>query len=141
MNKLSFIQTSYKGSSFDEFAIDGRPLSTIIETQDGYCPISRKQSWADSDSNDYLKCLMLKMKSSLSSGRPILYYLCKHCGDINCGIISVKVEEIDDFIIWKDFQVEHNAEITPVKFLKTLRGPLRFSKKEYFELLNSRMHG
>ena len=72
MNKLSFIQTSYKGSSFDEFAIDGRPLSTIIETQDGYCPISRKQSWADSDSNDYLKCLMLKMKSSLSSGRPIL---------------------------------------------------------------------
>lgn len=34
-------------------------------------------------------------------------YVCPECGDLDCGAITVKVEKLDDIVVWSAFAWEH----------------------------------
>jgi hypothetical protein len=76
-----------------------------------------------------LNKLLLLEPSEMASGRVPLFGC--HCGDVMCGVLSVRISETNDYFVWSDFRFEGLVEVDP-EFEKYERvGPFRFPKEEY----------
>jgi hypothetical protein len=94
---------------FYDFVISGQRFGDIInlETLDKVSPFS--DTLRLSDKLWHIDSLTFKVESTLTSGRTILY-VCPECGDLECGVVSMKMEATEETIIWKDFGIETNLE-------------------------------
>lgn len=62
-------------------------------------------------------------------------YVCPECGDIGCGAIVCKIEELGDRIIWSDFA--HSDGSLPVYSDHISDSPaIVFDKNQYMEAMN-----
>lgn len=75
---------------------------------------------------------MLEKETELENGR-IMIYGCSECLDIGCGAMTVKVERLDDSIVWKDFAYENGYEETDFEEYKKI-GSFVFDQKAYQDL-------
>jgi hypothetical protein len=70
----------------------------------------------------------MQEKSLLIENRLELY-IWPACGDIGCGSITAKVQDLGDRIIWKDFaQTTYAEEIGKIFNV----GPIEFNRENYF---------
>ena len=81
--------------------------------------------------NEFLKI----QKSELESERTMLF-VCRECGDIGCGAITVEIEKKDNSYIWKNFARENDSfELIPSDFIDF--EILEFDKLKYETELNN----
>ena len=71
----------------------------------------------------------LTEKSQTSSGR-IMIYVCPECGDINCGSITARIEDLGDRIVWKDFGYETDYGGVTKEYSDI--EPIEFERQSYF---------
>jgi hypothetical protein len=109
------------------FAINGRPLSELIEIRDDICVLDLQPDL----SRAYVKQLLMRAPSEFASGRVPLY-VCSQCADLGCGAISVRVTEVDDCIVWSELSSEAPWEAGPVAWLdEGWERPFYFAKDQY----------
>lgn len=75
----------------------------------------------------------LKDRSKLESGQSMLF-VCRECGDIGCGAITVKIKEIGDQIIWSNYKWENDDEESYDSDFIDFQ-VLKFNKVEYLDVL------
>jgi hypothetical protein len=81
--------------------------------------------------NEFLKI----QKPELESERTMLF-VCKECGDIGCGAITVEIEKKDNSYVWKSFAWDNGEdEILKNDFIQFQN--LEFNKTEYETELNN----
>jgi hypothetical protein len=108
MDILEFQKVVRKGSHsrhevcFYDFVLSGQRFGEIInlETFDKVSPFS--DTLRLEDQLRHIDSLTFKTCSTLASGRTVLY-ICPECGDVECGVVSIKMEATEKSIIWKDF--------------------------------------
>ena len=82
-------------------------------------------------STRYARQLLLKMPPDLPSGRVPLY-VCRCCGDLGCGALTVQVEKTEGYFIWRDFAYENNwgEGYIQTDYMKRT-GPFQFPIENY----------
>lgn len=79
----------------------------------------------------YAKQLLLQQESSILPGWAPLF-LCQCCGDLQCGAISVYIEETGAGYIWSSFRYSAPGEVSehaPLEMERT--GPFVFQRDSY----------
>ncbi|QDX93428.1 oxidoreductase [Brevibacillus laterosporus] len=84
---------------FADFIIDGKSLFDQFRKYD----VVPSLGWGIKEYQDEMVSYFLMQKP-----HPLLWYrvpvlVCSHCGDLECGFISAKIERIGNTIVWKDF--------------------------------------
>ena len=132
MDRLTFQEKHRKGSqnktsvNFQDFCINEKSLLEILPTQDFVGVIGSFKSEFDKEA---VSQLLLKEKSELHSGR-IPIYVCPECGELECGAITISIEENAETFTWKDFGFENNYDEELLAEYNEV-GPFIFSKEEY----------
>ena len=72
----------------------------------------------------------LKIKpSELETGRTMLF-ICRECGDIGCGAITLEIEKTKTAFIWKKFAYENNSfALDESSYIDHL--PIEINRAEY----------
>lgn len=71
-------------------------------------------------------------KPALLNGRTSLF-VCRECGDIGCGAITVRISISDETVVWKDFGWETDYSEPRLDEFKAV-GPFTFKKNQYIKL-------
>jgi hypothetical protein len=110
------------GSHLD-YVIDGRSLLVYLRSRgrkdtDFTSPFGRTTCEFESRVASWL---LLREKPPFSTGRvPLLF--CPTCADLGCGAVTVVIERIDDFFVWRDFGFEapasESVDLTPYEHLR-----------------------
>jgi hypothetical protein len=130
-NPVQFSHGNYKtGRSYLDFVIDGVSLSERF-TSAGFDLVGVfSTSWIAEANKTALRRLLLEGSSDFPNGRCSVF-VCRECGDLGCGAISVHISASDDTVIWKDFGFQNNYECE-IRFEKLSDlGPFRFDVKNY----------
>ena len=61
-------------------------------------------------------------------------YICPACGDLDCGAITLIIEEQGELVVWRDFGFENTYEDTVERESLADIGPFFFDKRSYEEL-------
>ena len=78
----------------------------------------------------------LKEKNSELESKRILLFICRECGDIGCGAITVDIEKAENSYKWNSFAWENgDNEIITSDFIDF--NSLEFTKSEYEVELNN----
>ena len=81
--------------SFRDFAVNGRPLRTMLDLGD----VASAFGWLDRRSErEYAHKVV---PATHGSSRATLY-ICPQCTDLGCGFVNLRVEAIDDCVVWSD---------------------------------------
>jgi hypothetical protein len=139
MNILEFQKAVRRGSTskhevlYYDYVLSGLRFGVIInlEVLDKVSPFSDTLRLEDKLS--HIDSLTFKCGSTLSSGRTILY-ICPECGDVECGVVSMKMEITEESVIWKDFGIETNLE--GIQESWDLRD-IEFNKEDYFQAFDN----
>ena len=121
---------------FLDFQIDGKSLLDIPGTT-----LITPLGWLGSDTTQQVVAeLLLKRPSgALQTGRVELY-VCPECADIYCGSVTVKIEKMGSYFVWRDFAFENDLDSGPLAYEKManwkLIGPFHFEKSQYWRVLN-----
>ncbi len=87
-------------------------------------------------SKEYTKQLLLKKSSEFKSGRVPLY-VCECCENLGCGAFTVKVEKMENFIVWSEFGYEGaNSEGISQSEFAQKGGPFYFNVEQYKSALS-----
>lgn len=80
---------------------------------------------------DYALQLLGRADSAFPGGRVPLY-VCECCADLGCGALTVKVEQVGEKVVWRDFgyQEPEDENISQSDYLKRT-GPFEFNQAEY----------
>lgn len=133
MNEI-MTQASTAKNELRELLIDGRPLVKHFAGAQGAHPdlvfaLSCTGS-APGDSAQVSKQLLGEEPSPLDSGRiPVL--VCPECGDIGCGVITVRVTLQPDEVVWNDWKFENGYEPERDTGWHSPPGEMRFSLAQY----------
>lgn len=121
--------TENSSLSFTDFQIDKYVLSRHFAVRNYVGALAVNACFA--------RQLMLREKSEFASGR-VPIFVCKQCGDIGCGAITVEIEETEQGIIWREFGVESPTEegLIQSDYMKRT-GPFLFDKVEYLSVLSA----
>jgi hypothetical protein len=90
-----------------------------------------------------IRRLLLADSGDASENRVSLF-ICRECGDLGCGAITVRIERDDTGIGWRDIGYENNYEPTVDLASFATVGPFIFDPHEYvakLEALFSRSSG
>lgn len=84
--------------------------------------------------------LLLKEPSDLPGDRRSLY-ICHIDGDLGCGAVSIKIDKVDDTIIWKSFGFENNYDEQSLD-MDTLKdmGPFEFERNRYESIVQGALN-
>lgn len=100
-DELSFVAASRAGErdvaerSFRDFSVNGSALRTMLDLGD----VAPVFGWLDRRTErGYARKLVPAAKGS---SRATLY-ICPQCADLGCGYVSVRVEAIDDCVVWSE---------------------------------------
>lgn len=61
---------------------------------------------AETEIDKYVSRLIGELEVDSWAGQCCIY-VCKECGDIDCGAVTVKVEKRDELILWSNFAYEY----------------------------------
>ncbi len=115
-----------------DFIIDGKPLSELLGVKEnGMIGVLGTSSHSNYE-KEKISELLLEKETELGNGRVIIYG-CSECLDIGCGAITVKIEKIDNSIIWKEFAYENEYEETDFEEYKKI-GSFVFDQQVYKDL-------
>jgi hypothetical protein len=129
--EINWFFSKRRGKRLD-FFVSGKSLLKEIERR-GYDLVPRLGSDLlpiDSVTRDLL---LLEMAGDTPSGRVALY-ICPECGDIGCGVVSVKISRDRSDIVWSDLVWENNYDNNLVTLEKL--GPFRFNEEDYRSILS-----
>ena len=116
--------------SYLDFTISGQSLKTLLNLEKS--DLITLFGWGEN--KDYTKKILrifrLQEKSNLQSGR-IMLYVCPECGDIGCGAVTVRIEDLGDRIIWKDFGYETDHGGVTKKYSDIPQ--VEFERQSYFQ--------
>ena len=141
MNELKFIERALKEDkkrnaelrNFYDIIVDGKSLfDQFVDAESDLASIFG--FYNDSNLNIQIVDEFLKIqKSELESERTMLF-VCRECGDIGCGAITVEIEKAENSYIWKNYAWDNGyEEILKNDFIDFQI--LEFNKSEYeFEL-------
>lgn len=115
-----------------DFIIDGKPLSELLGVKEnGMIGVLGTFSHGNYE-KEKISELLLEKETELGNGRVIIYG-CSECLDIGCGAMTVKIEKVDNSIIWKEFAYENEYEETDFEEYKKI-GSFVFEQKAYQDL-------
>jgi hypothetical protein len=118
-----------KGGVYADFVVDGLSLSTRANRKSDLVGVL---GWGDAAAQDAAVVrLLLEAPADTCTGRVSLY-VCKECGGLDCGAMSVRVIREHNVVTWSDFYYE-GADATFAannRFLEDL-GPYHFSWRLY----------
>ena len=125
---------AYKSErKFLDILIDGISLWELCK-QEGIDNISC--IWQPDIYKPAVERLLLQLEPDLPDDRYSIY-VCAECGDIGCGAVSVRIEQTDNQIVWRDFAYQNNYDdsmtYSPDSFSKV--DPSVFDLAEYRQLL------
>jgi hypothetical protein len=111
--KLNYVDTRVikikkfeeKYANYKDFVIDGLSLSHAITSSEPNAPADTTLLRDDFDKNErikYLKRLLGKLPTDLSSGRTSIY-LCPIDGDNSCGVAACYIDFENEYVVWRDF--------------------------------------
>ena len=141
MNEIKFIKRilesdkkrSVESKSFYDILIDNKSIFDELESDENNACILG--FYNDKNLNIDIVNQFLKTKDSeLQTGR-IMLLVCRECGDIGCGSITLEIQKNEDSYVWKNFAHENDSfELIETDFLDI--EPKEFSKNEYENALN-----
>lgn len=142
MNEIKFIKRiletdkkrNIESKCFYDILIDNKSIFDELESDDNNACIFG--FYNDKNLNIDIVNQFLKTKDSeLQTGR-IMLLVCRECGDIGCGAITLEVQKNEDSYVWKNFAHENDSfELIETDFLDI--EPKEFSKNEYENALNN----
>lgn len=122
-----------------DFTIDGQSLLDCLPPLDKVGVLG----WGPPEAErNAISQLLLREPSALLGGRVPLY-VCPQCGHLDCGSISVHVENHADSFVWSGFAWEVTYEIAQgdagVLYRYEEVGPLAFPSEEYVNVFSGRL--
>jgi hypothetical protein len=114
-----------KGGVYADFVVNGLALSTRAGRKSDLVGVL---GWGDAAAQDAAVArLLLEWRADTPTERVALY-VCKECGDLGCGALSVRVERRANVVTWSDFYYE-GADATFAANNRLLEdlGPYHFS--------------
>src|SRR5580704_1683922 len=114
---------------YADFLVDGMALSTRASRKSD---IVGCLGWGEPAAQDAAVArLLLEAPADTPSGRVSLY-VCKECGDLGCGAMSVRIQRDGNVVTWSDFYYEGaDATFAANNRLLDDLGPYRFSWRLY----------
>ena len=124
--ELRWVFERRRGERLD-FVVSGRSLYKEFRRR-GYDVVPRLGSKLVPVDGDIRDLLLLEKKGDTPTGRVALYF-CPLCGDLGCGVVSVKLTRENAYILWSEFawETDCNDHFQPIEKL----GPYRFREAEY----------
>lgn len=118
-----------------DFLIDGQSLGELLQVGDMIGCLG----WGIAEYEaEAAQVLLLRMPSSLATGRAMLY-ICPECGDIGCGAITAHVQKTSDHFVWRSFGYENDYDPSTPELMQSQEfGPYLFNKAEYWHTLSHR---
>ena len=141
MNKLKFIERTLKEDKkrnaelriFFDIIVDGKSLfDQFVGAESDLASIFG--FYNDSNLNIQIVDEFLTIKKSELESERIMLFVCRECGDIGCGAITVEIEKTENSYIWKNYAWDNGYEEILKNDLIDFQ-ILEFNKSEYeFEL-------
>jgi hypothetical protein len=140
MNNLNLLEVKYrkeivnnKEVEFTDFIIDGISLYQRLKKYD----LIPSLGWGTVEfQRDMIMYFLLEKPHELLWYRiPIL--ICSHCGDLECGFISAKIDLINNQVVWKDF---YKGDYDSDYKKKIEIGPFYFDYLSYKKTINSSLN-
>lgn len=123
---------------FLDFLVNGEDLARKVQSA-GYDLISCL--WLDNataapESVKAAQRLLGRVAGDAPHGR-VTVHVCAECGDLGCGAITVRLEVIEDRVVWDDWGYQNNDE-DEIFDLDDVRGLCRFvfDRPEYEHVLS-----
>lgn len=119
------------GRKFLDFVVDSQSLYDLVGHQ--FDKVSCLAQWPNAEEiQKALNRLLLREPADFPNNRRALY-VCGECGGLDCGAVSIVIEEHENTITWRDFGYENSWEDNLEKFEDI--GPFVFNKGEYIVAL------
>ncbi len=114
-----------------DFIISGQSLTRLFDLQN--CELLGVLGWRNKMEDEIKRIRQFTgvEKPALQSGRTCLF-VCRECGDIGCGAITVQILFTDETVVWKDFGWETDYSEPRLDEYKTI-GPFTFKKYQYLK--------
>ena len=119
------------GRRYLDFVVDGQSLFDLIGYR--FDTVSCLALWPNmAETHKALARLLLSEPADFPNNRRSLY-VCGECGGLDCGAVSILIDEQQDAISWHSFGYENDWE-DKLEIFEGL-GPFAFSKSQYTETL------
>src|SRR5687768_8777282 len=110
MNRITLVQTAYRGKAFWAIEVDGKPLHEYFVGSRGVHPSQISPvGWSTADpavSRRIVEEFLLRASGELQSKRtPAL--VCEECGDVACGAFAVRITRKGSVVTWSDWAWEN----------------------------------
>lgn len=111
MNTLKLKLAERKSGSrvkFLDFVVDGQSLYELLGRQ--FDTVSCLASWPNTEEfRKAMNRLLLREEADFLNNRRSLY-ICGECGGLDCGAVSLVIEEKENVIVWRSFGYENTYE-------------------------------
>ena len=147
MSELSLELVINERGNWLDFIVDNYSLHELIYGPDGLNEGAISCLTLLYDEKGFQKALdslLLRRTSDFPNNRRALY-VCPICGDLDCGAVTVVIEESENTIIWRDFGWENTCEdnveryepaetfvFDKVQYINTLKGAMNFPQESSF---------
>jgi hypothetical protein len=119
------------GRKYLDFVVDGESLFERIGHQ--FDTVSCLTLWpVVEETHKSLNRLLLVEEADFPGDRRALY-VCGECGGLDCGAVSIVIEEDKDTVTWREFGYENSWDDNVEKFEEI--GPFVFQKEQYTKTL------
>ncbi|HEX8465642.1 MAG TPA: hypothetical protein VF627_13575 [Abditibacterium sp.] len=121
------------GRKFLDFVVNKESVFDLVGYQ--FDTVSCIASWPNMEETfKSVDRLLLREPADFRNNRCSLY-VCGECGGLDCGAVSLIIEEHEDTILWREFGHERDWENDLEKFEEI--GPFVFNKEQYVKKLES----
>jgi hypothetical protein len=143
VNELKFIKRTLKEDKnrnaelrdFFDLIVDGKSLfDQFVDAESDLA--SSFGFYTNTNLNIQIVDEFLKTQKSVLESERIMLFVCRECGDIGCGAITVEIEKKESSYVWKNFAWDNGyEEILKNDFIDFQ--VLEFNKAEYESELNT----
>jgi hypothetical protein len=139
MNELTLDLVEREERIWLEFMVDGYSLYSLIQPDfpQGVGVTCLTLLYNEQKLQKALDSLLLRRPADFPDNRHALY-VCNMCGDLDCGALTVVIEEDKNAIIWRNFGWENTYEDNLDRVEGV--GPFMFDKVQYIDTLTSSVH-
>jgi len=118
-----------KDGVYADFMVDGLALSTRARRKGDVVGVL---GWGEAAAQDAAVARLLLNSPPDTPTERVSLYVCKECGGLDCGAMSVRIERDANVVTWSDFYYEGNdvAFAADNRLLEDL-GPYHFSWRLY----------
>ena len=95
-----------KEASIDSFYINGRSLADLIGEHDYVSPLG----WLDIHPDHNFRAMLTLSQASDFRPERVPLLVCPECAAYDCSLITVRIDRIEDTIVWSDFRWERDYD-------------------------------